>query len=77
MANELEAETPAGERPVNADRYRRDADDPEKAEHSVRVQRLESVPEAAAVNEVGLFGNQNTVCEFLALQVGGLVRSLV
>lgn len=36
---------------------------PEKAEYFVRVQRLDTVPEAEAVNEVGLFGNQNTVCQ--------------
>lgn len=62
---EFNVETLAGERPAlevlkNADRYR--SDDPEKTEHFVRVQWLDTVPEAAAVDEVGLFGNQNTVC---------------
>jgi hypothetical protein len=45
------------------DLYRRNAADPEKAEYFVRVNWLETVPESKAVNEVGLFGNQNTVCQ--------------
>ncbi|MCE7937162.1 MAG: DUF91 domain-containing protein [Chloroflexi bacterium CFX6] len=66
--NDFKVETPSGERSVlevlrNAERYRRSADDPEKAEYFVRVQWLDTVPEASAVNEVGLFGNQNTVCQ--------------
>lgn len=66
--DEFKVETPAGERPAlevlrNADRYGRGADDPEKAEYFVRVQWLDTVPETTAVNEVGLFGNQNTVCQ--------------
>jgi len=39
------------------------SDDPEKAEYFVRVTWLDTVPESKAVNEVGLFGNQNTVCQ--------------
>ncbi len=39
------------------------ADDPDMAEYAVRVQWLDDVPESAAINEVGLFGNQNTVCQ--------------
>ncbi len=34
-----------------------------RAAYFVRVQWLDTVPEAEAVNEVGLFGNQNTVCQ--------------
>jgi hypothetical protein len=61
-------QTPAGERSVlevlkYADRYKEDADDPDKAEHFVRVAWLDTVPEEKAVNELGLFGNQNTVCQ--------------
>ena len=60
--------TPSGERPAldvlkHADLYRRNADDSEKAEYFVRVAWLDTVPESKAVNEVGLFGNQNTVCQ--------------
>ncbi len=39
------------------------ADDPDMAEYAVRVEWLDAVPESAAINEVGLFGNQNTVCQ--------------
>ena len=39
------------------------ADDPDLAEYAVRVQWLDTVSESAAINEVGLFGNQNTVCQ--------------
>jgi len=65
---DFEVETPEGKKPVvevlkYADRYKEKADDPEKAAYFVRVQWLDTVPEAEAVNEVGLFGNQNTVCQ--------------
>ena len=47
----------------DAERYRKHADDPEKSEYFVRVKWLHTVPESEAVDEVGLFGNQNTVCQ--------------
>lgn len=60
--------TPSGDMPAlkllsDASKYRMAADDPDRAEYFVRVEWLDVVPEAAAVNEVGLFGNQNTVCQ--------------
>lgn len=60
--------TPDGERPAldvlkHAEHYKPNADDPEKAEYFVRVVWLDAVPASKAVNEVGLFGNQNTVCQ--------------
>jgi hemin uptake protein HemP len=66
--NDFKVQTPAGERPAldvleHAERYRKHANDPEKAEYFVRVHWLDTVPEEKAVNEVGLFGNQNTVCQ--------------
>ena len=66
--NDFKVPTPEGDRPSldvlkHADRYRVNANDPEKAEYFVRVQWLDTVPEAKALNEVGLFGNQNTVCQ--------------
>ncbi len=66
--SEFMVATPTGEQPAlevlkHADRYRLNADDPDKAEYFVKVQWLDTVPEAEAVNEVGLFGNQNTVCQ--------------
>jgi hypothetical protein len=65
---EFTVPTPAGDRPAlevltHADRYRVKADDPEKAEYFVRVEWVDAVPESEAFDEVGLFGNQNTVCE--------------
>lgn len=39
------------------------ANDPELAEHFVRVKWLHVVPAQLAFNELGLFGNQNTVCQ--------------
>ena len=47
----------------HADHYRPHADDPDKAEYFVRVRWLETVPKEQALNEIGLFGNQNTVCQ--------------
>ncbi len=65
---EFTIQTPEGERPAldvlkHADKYKLVADDPEKAEYFVRVVWLDTVPEAQAVYEVGLFGNQNSVCQ--------------
>jgi hypothetical protein len=61
-------DTPTGEKPVldvleDAKRYKSVADDPERAEYFVRVQWLDTREEANAINELGLFGNQNTVCK--------------
>lgn len=42
--------------------YFYDEEDPEKAEYVVQVQWIKTVPETQAVKELGLFGNQNTVC---------------
>lgn len=39
------------------------AADPELAEHFVRVKWLHALPAQLAFNELGLFGNQNTVCQ--------------
>jgi len=65
---EFKVQTPSDERSamevlMHAEHYRPNADDPDKAEHFVRVSWLDAVPESKAVNEVGLFGNQNTVCQ--------------
>jgi hypothetical protein len=47
----------------NGDDLRAQAQDPERAEHFVRVQWLDTVSEGQAFDELGLFGNQNTVCK--------------
>lgn len=67
-AKDFKVATPEGDRLAlevlqDAERYGRHADDPEMSEYFVRVQWLDTVPESKAVNEVGLFGNQNTVCQ--------------
>jgi len=66
--NEFEVTTSQGERPClevlqHSAHYKQHADNPEKAEYFVRVEWLDTVPAEKAVNEVGLFGNQNTVCQ--------------
>jgi hypothetical protein len=43
--------------------YQAEADDPKLAEYFVRVRWLDTVSENGAVNEIGLFGNQNTLCQ--------------
>ena len=59
--------TSSGIRPAlevlkHAEHYKPNADDSDKSEYFVSVDWLDSVPESNAVNEIGLFGNQNTVC---------------
>lgn len=43
--------------------HREHLDDPERMEYFVPIRWLHSVPLEAAVNEIGMFGNQNTVCK--------------
>jgi hypothetical protein len=67
-AKDFNVTTPQGDRPAlevlkHADRYKPFVDDSDKSEYFVGVQWLDTVPADQAVNEVGLFGNQNTVCQ--------------
>jgi len=59
--------TPAGDVPVldiAKGRHFRDVlDDPERCEYFVPVRWLQTVSLDKAVQEIGLFGNQNTVCK--------------
>jgi hypothetical protein len=61
--------TPAGEMPAlevlqTAMHLRQQADDPEQTEYVVPIKWLQTVYDTSdAFNEVGLFGNQNTVCQ--------------
>jgi len=48
---------------LKGDYHRHLAEDQERCEHFVSVEWLCTVPEAEAVQEVGMFGNQNTVCK--------------
>lgn len=66
--NEFKVKTEKGVVPCldvlkTADHLRKKASDPEKAEYFVRVDWLETVPANKAFHEVGLFGNQNSVCQ--------------
>jgi len=66
--NDFKVTTPEGERLAldvlqYAPRYRERGADPEQAEYFVKVDWLDTVPTTQAIHEVGLFGNQNTVCQ--------------
>ena len=47
---------------ANPERHLKFSQDPERAEYFVRVKWLDTRAAANAVHEVGMFGNQNTVC---------------
>jgi hypothetical protein len=66
-ARDFRIETPQGDRPaldVLTERsyYRDAADEPERSEYFVPIKWLHTVELDQAINEIGLFGNQNTVC---------------
>ncbi|MHB8891192.1 MAG: nuclease [Candidatus Limnocylindrales bacterium] len=70
-ASEFMVATPQGPRPAfdvltMADYHRSDADDAELCEYFVPVVWLETRPLNKAIQEIGLFGNQNTVCQPVA-----------
>ena len=65
---ELRVSTPEGERAAfdvlaDAPGFIARDQNPETAEYGVRVEWLDTVDEANAFDEIGLFGNQNTVCQ--------------
>jgi hypothetical protein len=67
-ALEFHLKTDHGQAPAldvlkDADYFRDEANDLERCEYFVPVTWLQTVPIDQAVNEVGLFGNQNTVCQ--------------
>lgn len=60
--------TPEGEKPVldvakGGNYHREFVNDPERCEYFVPVQWLQTVPLENSFQEIGLFGNQNTVCK--------------
>lgn len=57
------AEVPVVKVLQHGDAVQKVAADPERAEHFVRIEWLDTVPESSAHSEIGLFGNQNTVCQ--------------
>ena len=67
-ASTFKVNTSDGELPVldaakRGSYHREFIDDPERCEYFVPVQWLQTVPLEQAVQEIGLFGNQNTVCK--------------
>lgn len=67
-ASEFTLATPEGQKPAlevltEGSYHREFADDEEKCEYFVSVEWLETKDLANAVQEVGMFGNQNTVCK--------------
>lgn len=67
-ASTFQISTPAGEVPVfevarRGSYHREFLEDPDRCEYFVGVHWLQTVSLAEAVQEVGLFGNQNTVCK--------------
>ena len=65
---EFRIATEQGERPaievLNGGTYHREfIDDPDRMEYFLPVRWLHSVPLDQGVNEIGMFGNQNTVCK--------------
>lgn len=68
QASDFKLTTPAGEAAamnvLNLANYHRElAADPERCEWFVPVEWLQTVPLEKAVQEIGFFGNQNTVCK--------------
>jgi len=68
VLTDFQIATPDGERPANelltsATYHREFQDDPARAEYCVPIKWLHSVPLEQAVDEIGMFGNQNTVCK--------------
>jgi hypothetical protein len=67
-ASSFRVNTPTGEMPVletlkEGTYHREFADDPDRCEYFVPMRWLQTVPIERAINEPGLFGNQNTVCK--------------
>ena len=59
--------TAQGDKPIldvltHPDPFRKYAEDPERCDYFVRIQWLEKLDANHAFDELGLFGNQNTVC---------------
>jgi hypothetical protein len=67
-ASAFKVNTPAGEVPVleaakRVSGYGQFLNDPERCEYFVPMRWLQTVPLERGVKEIGLFGNQNTVCK--------------
>jgi hypothetical protein len=61
--NTPQGETPFRDAPRTGHYHQQFADDDEKCEYFVPVHWLQTVPASQAIQEIGMFGNQNTVCK--------------
>jgi hypothetical protein len=66
-ASSCRVETMEGEMPIldalkDAKYHREHMNDPERCEYFVPIRWLDTVEIGKAINELGLFGNRNTVC---------------
>ena len=66
-ARDFVVSTASGDKPfleiAKANYHREFADDPDHSEYFVPVQWLQTVPVTEAIQEIGMFGNQNSVCK--------------
>lgn len=62
LTEESGRQIPALELLTSRTYHREDAGNPDKSEYFVPVDWLDTVPLTQAIHEVGMFGNQNTVC---------------
>jgi hypothetical protein len=66
-ALQFKVKTPIGEVSIldapTEGNYKQNADDPQKSEYFVPTHWLDTLPLKQAFYEIGLFGNQNTVCQ--------------
>ena len=63
MVNTPDGEVRFSEVPRNGHYHQQFADDEEKSEYFVPVHWLQTIPASQAIQEIGMFGNQNTVCK--------------
>jgi hypothetical protein len=77
IAEFLIDERPALEVLQDASYHREVADDPEQMEYFVPLRWVHAVPLNEAVNEVGMFGNQNTVCKPITPKWRATVKRLM
>ncbi len=67
-ASTFKVSTPSGEHPIldvarRANYQRHLVDDPERCEYFVPIRWAQTVPLEGAIQEIGMFGNQNSVCK--------------
>ena len=63
MVNTPEGEKPFAELPLTGHYHKQHADDVDRCEYFVPIRWLQTVPVSQAVQELGMFGNQNSICK--------------